>query len=117
MQKKANHFLKKTKPKAKQQTTILKKQKQSKNKPDIHLYALFFFLLVFFFALCFVFFCFMFFNFRLFSRVFSVSGDLMTGTVEHVKKSWKKRKTTEQKRKQSGIKTKKRTKSEKKTRK
>ena len=48
MQKKANHFLKKTKPKAKQQTTILKKQKQSKNKPDIHLYALFFFLLVFF---------------------------------------------------------------------
>ena len=28
----------------------------------------------------------MFFNFRLFSRVFSVSGDLMTGTVEHVKK-------------------------------
>jgi hypothetical protein len=69
MQKKANHFLKKTKPKAKQQTTILKKQKQSKNKPDIHLYALFFVFFClffflhfvsFFFALCFLIFdCFL----------------------------------------------------------
>jgi hypothetical protein len=56
MQKKANHFLKKTKPKAKQQTTILKKQKQSKNKPDIHLYALFFFFACFFFRTLFRFF-------------------------------------------------------------
>jgi len=61
--------LKKTKPKAKKQTTILKKQKQSKNKPDIHLYALVFFSVFFpdffrtlfrFFALCFLIFdCFL----------------------------------------------------------
>ena len=82
------------------QTSIRKKQKKKtkkkqnqKQKKANYLFSLFFrfFLLCFcFFLLCFCFFfrlC-----FRIFFVFFSFSGDLMTGTFENVRNSWKKTK-------------------------
>ena len=88
MQKSKPLFEKRKNKSKKNQTTILKKQKQSKkNKPDIHLYAVAFFCFFArsFFALCFAF-CFRFF-FSFVFYCFSFSGDLMSGTFEHVNNS------------------------------